>query len=147
MTKESRDPDITVFRTDRPGIRAVLGDLEAEVMEIVWSIPADRVVTVRDVYETLIQRRRIAYTTVMTTMARLARKRLLHVDRGHAFGYRAASTQDEFISHSVGRVLGSLLVAFADAAREGVRDLPDPAAVARAEHILDDIARRRAEED
>lgn len=33
----SMEPDITVYRPDRPGIRKVLGDLEAEIMEFVWA--------------------------------------------------------------------------------------------------------------
>lgn len=37
----STEPEITVFRPDRPGIRKVLGDLEAEIMEVIWaSLPA-----------------------------------------------------------------------------------------------------------
>ncbi len=35
MTSEP-ELDISVFRPDRPGIRKVLGDLEAEIMELVW---------------------------------------------------------------------------------------------------------------
>src|SRR5713101_5268605 len=79
MTSE---PDISVFRPDRPGIRKVLGDLEAEIMELVWSRPADQGTTVRDIFEILYERRlrnerrRIAYTTAMNTMARLAKKNL-----------------------------------------------------------------------
>lgn len=67
-------PDISVFRPDRPGIRKVLGDLEAEIMKLIWDRPTDEGTTVREVFEGLYERRRIAYTTVMNTMARLARK-------------------------------------------------------------------------
>ncbi|MGH2588960.1 MAG: BlaI/MecI/CopY family transcriptional regulator, partial [Dehalococcoidia bacterium] len=69
-------PEISVFRPDRPGIRSVLGDLEAEIMEFIWARPAGEGTTVRDVFEVLYERRRIAYTTVMNTMARLAKKNL-----------------------------------------------------------------------
>lgn len=31
------EPEITSFRIDRPGIRKVLGDLEAEIMEVMSS--------------------------------------------------------------------------------------------------------------
>ena len=58
MTSE---PDISVFRPDRPGIRKVLGDLEAEIMELVWSRPADQGTTVRDVFEFLYERRSPAH--------------------------------------------------------------------------------------
>lgn len=33
------EPAISVFHPDRPGIRKVLGDLEAEIMELIWSRP------------------------------------------------------------------------------------------------------------
>src|SRR6266545_7676155 len=100
------EPDISVYRPDRPGIRKVLGDLEADIMEVVWGRPAGEGATVRDVFEVLYERRRIAYTTVMTTMARLARKNLLRVEkRDQSYLYRPTFTQDEFISRFVGRIL------------------------------------------
>jgi predicted transcriptional regulator len=43
----------------------ILTEQELEIMKIVWDFNA---ATVRDVYETLLARRRIAYTTVMTMM-------------------------------------------------------------------------------
>jgi BlaI family penicillinase repressor len=38
---------------------------ELEIMKIVWDRES---VTVRDVYEALLERRKVAYTTVMTMM-------------------------------------------------------------------------------
>lgn len=72
-----------------------LGPLEDEIMRIVWS--RDQA-TVRDVQEEL-QRRgtSLAYTTVMTVMARLATKRLLSRRRsGRSFVYKARVTHDQF---------------------------------------------------
>lgn len=57
-------------------------------MRIVWDLGR---VTVRDVYEALLVRRRTAYTTVMTTLGNLARKGLLDQDRsGRAYVYYEA---------------------------------------------------------
>jgi len=96
----------------------VLGDLEAETMELIWGCPGQRGTTVRDVFERLSKRRRIAYTTVMTTMARLARKRLLRTEtRGQTHVYYPNFTRDEFASQCVGRILEGLLVSFPSAAR------------------------------
>src|SRR5436853_4499769 len=75
------EPEITVFRTDRPGIRKVLGDLEAEIMELVWARPEGTGTTVRDVFEVLYERRKVAYTTAMNTMVRMAKKKLLRVEK------------------------------------------------------------------
>ena len=148
----TRDPDISVFRTDRPGIRKMLGDLEADVMEVVWSRPAGEGTTVRDVYEVLYDRRRrtkdtIAYTTVMNTMARLARKNLLHAKKGdQAYVYSPTLSQDELVSRFVGRILEDLLVSFSGATLERLNAVTDPRAAARARSLLEDIARRSAAE-
>jgi len=55
-----------------------IGSLEADILAIVWEY--DRT-TVRDVYETLRERRQIAYTTVMTVMNNLVKKNLLNQDK------------------------------------------------------------------
>ena len=145
MTSE---PDISVFRPGRPGIRKVLGDLEAEIMELIWARPAGQGTTVREVFEVLYERRRVAYTTAMNTMTRLAKKRLLRVEkRDQAYIYYPNLTKPEFVSRFVGRILEDLFVNFAGATREGLDALPDQQAAARARTLLDEIARRRAEEE
>jgi predicted transcriptional regulator len=56
---------------------------ELEIMKIVWE--RDRA-TVRDVYEALLGRRKVAYTTVMTMMKILEQKKYLkksQVDRAY----------------------------------------------------------------
>lgn len=142
------EPDISVFRPDRPGIRKVLGDLEAEIMELVWARPADQGTIVRDVFEILYERRRIAYTTVMNTMARLARKNLLRVEKhDQAYVYYPNFTQQEFVSRFVGRILEDLFVNFSGATLEGVSALPDQEAASHARQLLGEIARRRAAEE
>ena len=142
------EPEISVFRPDRPGIRKVLGDLEAEIMELVWERPTEQGTTVRDVFEVLYERRRLAYTTVMNTMARLARKNLLRAEKAdQAYVYYPNFTREEFVSRFVGRILENLLVSFAGATLEGLEALSDPQAAARARQLLDEIARRRAAEE
>ncbi len=151
MTSE---PDISVFRPDRPGIRKVLGDLEAEIMELIWARPVGQGTTVRDVFEILYERRlsderrRIAYTTVMNTMARLAKKNLLRVEkRDQAYIYYPNVTQQEFVSRFVGRILEDLFINFSGATLENLDALPDQQAAAQARKTLDEIARRRAVEE
>ena len=142
------EPDINVYRPDRPGIRKVLGDLEADIMEVVWNRPAGEGATVRDVFEVLHDRRRIAYTTVMTTMARLAKKNLLRAEKvDQAYVYFPRFSHDEFVSRFVGRILENLLVGFAGATLKGVEQLENPEAAARARRALDEITRRRAAEE
>lgn len=141
-------PDINVFRPDRPGIRKVLGDLEAEIMELIWARPADRGTTVRDVFEALYQHRNIAYTTVMNTMARLARKKLLRVEKAEqAYIYHPQLTREEFISGFVSRILEDLLVSFSGATFASLDKLADPRAASKARDLLGEITRRRAAEE
>ena len=99
------------FNPNKKGLRKVLGDLEADIMQVIWSTEET---TVRQVYDRLQSRREIAYTTVMTVMSRLAAKGLL-IKRmeGTAFVYRAAISQEDFTQSTVGKVIAELLADFA----------------------------------
>jgi predicted transcriptional regulator len=145
----TQQPTISVFRPDRQGIRKVLGDLEAEIMEIFWDRPAEGATTVRTVFEIMYDRRRrasdtIAYTTVMNTMARMARKNLLRVVKDdHAYTYFAKCTQAQFVSGFVGRILEDLLINFAGETLERAAAVEAPQARHRARELLEEIAKGR----
>ena len=80
------------FRRPSEVASLALGKLEREVLEQIWQ---RREVSVRDVY--LHFEERIAYTTLMTTLDRLYKKRLLHRRKdGRAFLYSAAVGREEF---------------------------------------------------
>lgn len=92
------------------GAEKLLGELELEVMRIIWE---RKQVMVRDVLEALTTKRPLAYTTVMTIMSRLAEKGLLAVDRrDKTHLYRTVYTQEEFEAQAVGKVVDSLLANF-----------------------------------
>ena len=75
-----------------PGSR-LGGELEQAVMDVVWALPDDEWLTVREVHERLAARG-LAYTTVMTVMDRLAGKGLLTQEKvGRAYRYRPAATR------------------------------------------------------
>jgi predicted transcriptional regulator len=66
----------------------VLTEQELEIMKIVWERDS---ATVRDVYETLLARRKVAYTTVMTMMKILEQKKYLkRTQAERAYVYRPA---------------------------------------------------------
>jgi BlaI family transcriptional regulator, penicillinase repressor len=73
---------------------------ELEIMKVVWRTgPA----TVRDVYEDLLQHRRIAYTSVMTMMNVLERKGHLRKSaQDRAFVYEPTAPQRRVLSSMVG---------------------------------------------
>lgn len=78
---------------------AKLGELETEVMSIIWEKGE---ATVQDVKEALAPTRPLAYTTVMTVMSRLAEKGMLvRHKEGRAYVYTPADSQ--------ANVAGSLL--------------------------------------
>src|SRR5205807_1146191 len=144
----TNEPDISVFRPDRPGIRKVLGDLEAEIMEFIWARPAGQGTTVREVFEILYERRRIAYTTVMNTMTRLAKKNLLRAKKQNlAYVYYPNLTQQEFVSRFVGRILEDLLANFSGITVESLNALVKRREAPQARALLEEIARRRSVEE
>jgi BlaI family transcriptional regulator, penicillinase repressor len=76
-----------------------LTDQELEIMKIVWE---RQTATVRDVYEALLERRRVAYTTVMTMMKILEHKGYLNrkqVER--AYVYRPAQPKNRVVGAMV----------------------------------------------
>jgi BlaI family penicillinase repressor len=77
---------------------------ELEIMKLVWQREA---ATVRDIYEALLEHRKIAYTTVMTMMKILENKGYLKKRRQErAFIYRPA--------HPKNQVIGGMLREFID---------------------------------
>jgi BlaI family penicillinase repressor len=73
----------------------VLTQQELEIMKVVWEHDT---VTVREVYETLLKRRKVAYTTVMTMMKILEQKKYLRknqTERAHV--YRPAQPRHKVI--------------------------------------------------
>ena len=56
-----------------------LGELEAQILDIVWDM--DRPVTTTDVFRVMYDRRTLSYSTIMLTMAKLAKKGILSQQR------------------------------------------------------------------
>ena len=92
----------------------ILGPLEAEVMEVVWDHGE---VTVRDVHKTLRSKRKIAYTTVMTTLGRLTDKGLLQRVEGQpAHHYSPLVSREQYAKSTVKSVVDWLVNHFPDPA-------------------------------
>jgi predicted transcriptional regulator len=70
-----------------------LGELQAEVMEIVWGKGQ---ATVADVVETIARRRPVTYTTVLVAMQKLRQKGWLkHKSEGRAHVYSPRRTREQ----------------------------------------------------
>ncbi len=92
-----------------------LGELEKEIMDVVWGNPQK--VTVRLVYELLKKKRKIAYTTAMTIMNRLVDKKLLkRIPEGKAYFYQAVYSKDKFLTKMSKQIIKNFVSSFGDAA-------------------------------
>lgn len=125
-------------------IETLLGPLEQDVMEAVWRLGES---TVRDVHNELAAVRNIAYTTVMTTMTRLATKGLLVRDtQGLAHRYRAAISREHYARSTVEGVMGWLLDRYPEPAAAYLADVVDRADDEVLAELRDAAARRRDRE-
>jgi len=98
------------FNPRRKGLGQVLGPLESEIMWLIWQHGQ---ATVRQIHRILSRKREIAYTTVMTTMSRLAEKGILtRARRGMAYLYRPTMTKIEFDRWVLRSVLSGLIENF-----------------------------------
>ncbi len=96
------------LRPEKRGLRVALFDLEADIMEVVWRHEWEAF-AVADVQRVLKLEREIAYTTVMTTVARLYEKGLLDREReGKRYLYRPTMSRDRFTESMAREVLDSL---------------------------------------
>lgn len=93
------------FKSSREILESRLGVLERQVMNVVWNAGE---VNVRETCELLGSA--VAYTTVMTTMDRLFKKRLLGRRKvGRAFVYSAAATRNQLEGAVANELVHSLL--------------------------------------
>lgn len=122
-------------------LESLLGPLEQDVMDVVWRLGD---ATVRDVHDRLAAERKIAYTTVMTTMTRLATKGLLRRDTaGLAHRYRPAVSQDSYLRAALGRVLTWALERYPEPAASYLAEVADDVDGISLEQLRASVERRR----
>lgn len=104
---------------------SVLGPLEARVMQAVWQDQVPETFVVRDVQARM---PRLAYTTVMTILTRLARKGVLQSEAlpgQRAYRYRAAVTPDQFLVQATRQQVGLLVDRYGEVALAAFADRLD----------------------
>src|SRR5438128_1493086 len=95
---------------------AILGPLEARIMRVIWSGEVGERFVVRDIQQ---QMSELAYTTIMTTVVRLASKGLLHtraIAQQKAHEYRVALSPEEFVTRSSREGAAQLVRRYGEAA-------------------------------
>ena len=127
----------------RHTLAEVLGPLEADIMEVVW----DRgKVTVRDVHRALSSSRPIAYTTVMTTLGRLADKGLLRrLEDQPAHRYVPLVTREQYARTTVKSVVDWLIGHFPDPAVAYLVDRAEREDAEVIERLREAIEQRKVE--
>jgi BlaI family penicillinase repressor len=79
--------------------KPTLTEQELEIMKVIWTLDT---ATVRQVYESMLEHRRIAYTTVMTMMNILETKGYLKKEQGErAYVYQPTQPQKQVIRSMV----------------------------------------------
>jgi predicted transcriptional regulator len=105
-TEQARLQD--TVRLSAEGLAKVLGDLEARVMRVVWSLgePAPA----RLVHERVAEQHAVALHTVITVLNNLVGKGLLTRERANdVYHYRALLSESEFLERSSRRVVEGIL--------------------------------------
>jgi predicted transcriptional regulator len=129
----------------RHTLAEVLGPLEAEIMDVVWDRDE---VTVRDVHRALRSSRPIAYTTVMTTLGRLADKGLLRrLEDQPAHRYIPLMTRDQYARSTVKSVVDWLIGHFPDPAVAYFVDRVEKEDERVIERLSEAIEQRKAQGD
>lgn len=92
-----------------------LGELEAEIMEIIWELED---ISVRRVLNRLRKKKKVAYTTVMTVMTRLYDKGILRRKMDDTGAYIYSPTQDKqtFLAVASKKAINHLLKEYGEVA-------------------------------
>jgi predicted transcriptional regulator len=114
------------YRVDGKDLEAILGPLEADVLGVVYDM--GKPIRVREVYEKMKGDRKIAYTTVMSTMNTLYEKGIL--DRkvtegrgGLLYIYWPKMTRTEIEKSAVKHIMDSLMKNFGEAVTSYLVDM------------------------
>ena len=98
-------------RLDQKGVAKVFGELQARVMEAVWS--ADAALSVQEVHEKVDPA--LHYNTVLTFMERLERKGILARNKvGRAHAYRPTRSREDFTRSVTSGVLRDVIEELGD---------------------------------
>ena len=109
MTTQTHADKIPIvrFNPNQDGLARWFGPLETEIMEVLWG--STKSLTVKSVHRAINSQRELAYTTVMTTMARLWEKGVLaRTKHGLAYLYTPACTAIEFEENQVRAIVESI---------------------------------------
>jgi predicted transcriptional regulator len=105
------------YKVDGTDLETILGPLEADVLNSVYSM--GKPIRIREVYEKMRRERKIAYTTVMSTMNTLFEKgildrRIIEGKGGLLYVYWPKLTRAQIEKSAVKHIMDSLMKNFGD---------------------------------
>jgi predicted transcriptional regulator len=111
-----KKPEISQYNIEGKELEAFLGPLEASVMEAVWTCKR-KPMTVREIHEVLKKDKKLAYTTIMSTMNRLHEKGILdrRIEKGKGglyYVYWPVLEEKNFKESAIREVIKSLVSNF-----------------------------------
>ena len=114
------------YKVDGKDLETILGPLEAEVLNSVYNM--GKPIRIREVYEKMREERKIAYTTVMSTMNTLFEKGILdrkvtEVKGGLLYVYWPKLTRAQIEKSAVKHIMDSLMKNFGDAVTSYLVDM------------------------
>jgi len=129
-----------IFRPNQPGLKKVLGDLEAEIMEGMWA--ADRPMQGRDLHPQLPTGHALSYSTIVCTLTTLEKKNLLHMvaKDGKSRIYIPTMSREDFLHQTLGHVLDNILEAFPDTASAILSQRREPHTLAQLRQLTERVA-------
>lgn len=96
------------MRLSAEGLAKVLGDLEARVMRVVWTL--DRPASARAVHAVVARTHKVEPLTVITVLNKLVAKGLLARKKmDDLYHYEASFSESEFMTHASRRVVEGIL--------------------------------------
>jgi predicted transcriptional regulator len=117
------EPTVNVYRLGSEGLARLFGELEAQIMEVLWLRGEATVPTVVEALGP-----RVQYTTAQTVMTRLAEKGVLTrrlLTPGGAYLYAPSQERETFLARVASQLVSSLLADFGEAAVTGLVDAVD----------------------
>ena len=126
------------FRPTKKGLGRAMGDLEKDIMDILW---LKEEATGKEVFEELRHSRNAAITTVLTVLDRLINKGMVRKAKGESvYIYSPALTKDEFtdiVSHEVMRGVMDISANSAVASFVDILAETDPKELDRLSKLID----------
>lgn len=118
-----------------------LGSLESDIMEIMWHKQSCHI---RDVFEVLRTKRKIAYTTVMTVMVRLVEKGLLSRKKdSNTFIYTCSCSKKSFVKQNFRKTIQTLLSSFGAEAMSAFADELDSLPKEKKDELVSLLMKKR----